>query len=480
MATPKGNAIAYQALKYTEPFKASDFTDKMIDQFVADKKAADAAKLKSAEDQGKNIYDAVKGIKIDPIQTVGFAQDNANKMFHEAFDAVAEAQRVANDINIPIEEKQRIKDIALKKEAGYKEITTFLGTKEQLDLFNEKLSSIGNGEIFEGDSGLEIMNAIKNQAAWIGYDEKGNPIMKYVRPGSAPSDDPVTLSLTQAKTAMLNNFEKDLLHRKDGLYDQMKSEATTMSKDITDGIGGNRTTTTFEFNRADGEANFNRRFGDFDLNNTDRFLYQFAYKVLKGRGIETKEDYEKVKTSYIDKLDEYVKYEKSTVDKYMPVDIEGKNLENKKKIKELNKPEEIKLPKVTISANTSGIPRIIKASSDGRTQDGDAEVYIGGININIDKKEPVLAYKTPNKNGKGYHVEVAVIGKDEDGRAAFKTITTKSDIAIRLAGYGLDYNQFEKEVMKTAPVVKKKVKTSAKTLKEYNQSKEFTSDDDGW
>lgn len=317
MATPQGNFAAYKELKYRPELKDNtiDFINLGIDRLIKEGKARDAAKMKALQEQRKGYYDIIKDIKIDPINTIPAFQDYYNQMLDQTVNAIDEAKIKSLDSNVPIAEQRRLTQKALQMHNGYMQVGTFLGNKEQLDAFKKKIET-DTSKIWKGDKGMRLMTALKSNAMWIGYDKNGNAVVKYLDPFDPPLSSPKELSFSEATQYILNPYEEELINKKDGLYDQMKQEAVNMfSKDIN-GIGGNRTIETFRFNPKDAEKSFDIRFGDYNLNNPDKYLQQFAFDVLNGGEIQSKADWDKVKKAYVDKMDIYVKEEKSIIDKY--------------------------------------------------------------------------------------------------------------------------------------------------------------------
>jgi len=401
--TPQGNFAAYKELNYRKEDQDNtvDFISLGIDRLIKEGKARDAAKLKLAQDQGKTYYDAIKDIKIEPIQTVSMFQDFDNKAFNETFDAVAEAKRITQDPSVSNTLKQQYSQKALEKQKGYMELKTFLGDPVQVKLFTDKLNT-DTSKIWRGDDGLKIMRAVKANAVTYGFDVNGRPTVKFLDPDS---NETIEKNFNEATQAVLNPYTEELVNKKDGLIDQMKTEAVTMSIETENGIGGNRTTKTLKFNPEAAKKSFDTRFGEYNLNNDDQYLKQFSYDVLNNKPIKSKEDWDKVKQAYVDRMDGFVKEEKSTIDKYTAAQLEGQNLNNKKtKVqiqKMLEKEQQLAVPTAetsiirtynpdgsyqgyytgkTASVNLAGTTNFISAHPvEGRDGKVTNRYYIGGF-----------------------------------------------------------------------------------------------------
>lgn len=337
MATPQGNFAAFKELKYRpeDRDQTVDFINLGIDRLIKEGKARDAAKLKRAQEEGKGYYDAIKDIKIEPHQTTALLQDFQNKAFYKAYDEVAEAKRIASDFNIDNATKQKARDRALKAQRDYMAMATFMVDEKQIQAFTDKAKT-DTSKIWKGDKSLGLMRAIEANA--VNVNDDGS--LEYLDPNDPPGSPNRKLSISEATQLMMSPYTQDVLHQKDGLYDQMREDAKNMTIEVENGVGGNRTTKTFSFNKAEAEKSFDTRFGSYDLNNKDVYLQQFADEVLNGGEITSQADYDKVKQAYVDKLDSYVKEERSIVDKYTAAQLEGQGLSNKKIKAQIQKMQE--------------------------------------------------------------------------------------------------------------------------------------------
>lgn len=407
--TPQGNFAAYKELKYRKEDRDQtvDFISLGIDRLITEGKARDAAKLKQAQDLGKTYYDAVKDIKIEPTQTVAMFQDFYNKAFNETFDDVAEAKRITQDPNVPNSVKQQYSQRALQKQKGYMELKTFLGDKDQIKLFTDKLGT-DTSKIWRGDEGLKIMRAVKANAITIGYNQQGRAIIKFLDPDS---NEVVEKDFSTATQAVINPYTEELVNKTGGLYDQMRQEATNMLIEKENGEGGNRTTKSLGFNPEDAKKSFDIRFGDYNLNNDDAYLTQFSYDVLNNRTIKSKEDWDKVKQAYVDKMGTFVKSESSTVDKYTAAQIEGQGLSNKKTKAQIRKLNEVKTEELVSPAVQPSVIRLYNSEGKyiGRTETPTATVNIPGTQNFLSAKPYV------SKDGKTVYNKYFVGGFAPDG-----------------------------------------------------------------
>lgn len=474
MATPQGNFAAYKELEYRKDDRDNtvDFISLGIDRLIKEGKGSDAAKLKLAQDQGKTYYDAIKDIKVEPIQTVSMFQDFDNKAFNETFDAVAEAKRVTQDPSVPNSVKQQLSQKALEKQKGYLELKTFLGDPAQVKLFSDKLNT-DTSKIWRGDEGLKIMRAVKANAVTYGFDVNGRPTVKFLDPDS---NETIEKNFNEATQAVLNPYTEELVNKKDGLIDQMRSEALTMTIENENGIGGNRTTKSLKFNPEAAKKSFDTRFGDYNLNNDDVYLKQFSYDVLNNRTIQSKEDWDKVKQAYVDRMDGFVKEEKSTVDKYTAAQLQGQkaDVENtkartaktKKSMQENIEPivanenttfvkqynstgdyigySEVKGSTVVIPGTQNTFTAVPFTAKDGTTYN---KYFIGGLSKNsrtasVEVKDPLSTIKSYGKNTDA----VTVLNRAINGASNLTPISIGNPIKINKKGSAIDLDIQETQI----------------------------------
>lgn len=349
--TPQGNFAAYKELKYRKEDQDNtvDFISLGIDRLIKEGKARDAAKLKLAQDLGKTYYDAIKDTKIEAKQTAPIFQEMYNSQFNKAFDSNAYAKQIALNLSIPDPVRQKAVQQAQQDWKDYETMGTFLGDKDQLKIFTDKLNT-DTSKIWRGDEGLKIMNAIKNGAFTKGTNQNNQTVFKYLDPDT---NETVENTLGETTQAVMNGWTEELVNKKDGLIDQMRQEATNMMIETENGIGGNRTTKSVKFNQEAAKISFDTRFGEYNLNNDDPYLKQFSYDVLNNKTIQSKEDWDKVKQAYVDRMDGFVKEEKSVVDKYTTAQLEGQNLNNKKTKVQIQKMQEKEQQLAVPTAETS-------------------------------------------------------------------------------------------------------------------------------
>lgn len=322
---PKGNYVAYQALRPTE-LTVGDFISKRIDRWIAEGRAADAAKLKRLQEEGKSLMELNKDIKIDGIQTILPIQQATNKLTKDAIDAKSYAMRIAENSSIPLEQRREAYRLAQAKADNMVLLSKYLGSKDFVEGYANKIKTSPN-EIWEGDDSLQFVNALATGDHDVAFDDKTGSIMVAFPNQNQTSDQKVEWrDFTEVAMKTAQPYEKDLSNDID---DFAKKQASQLYIKETDGRGGNRTITQNKFLKDDAQKTFESTFGGFDVNSKDPMLKQFSYSVLGKRQIQNQEDYDKVREAWVNKLESYVPKEYSVKDEKSALEIEKLKWETK-------------------------------------------------------------------------------------------------------------------------------------------------------
>jgi hypothetical protein len=459
---PKGNSIALQALRPSE-FKVADFIDDKITNYIKDGRAAEAARIKRLQDEGKQLMDINKDIKITSITSIPPVQKAINILTKDTMDAKAYGGRIANDYNIPYSERAEANRIAQAKADNLILISQHLSDPNFIKQYNEKLAT-DPATVFEGDDTLHFINAIAGGDIKLKFDENGNILVAYPDQNQKP-DDPVEWKDFADLAARLGQgFEKDKTAE---IEDLAKQQASNLYSKFEENKTGNVKISGTKFLKDEASASFENTFGGYDINNKDSNLRQFSYSVLGKKFINSQEDYDKVKQAWVDKLESYTPKESSYIVEKSPAELRNLELRNRALEKEINKPDPQPASassKVSVT-QAGGIVQI-----DGA---GKGRLLEGGTLFNLNNKEYIAGYKVKNSNNNGYHTEYSVLGRDEQGRLSFKEKTTRGDVAIRLSGYKIDPIMVENVILSGAPAKINPWKAvTSKNLKSFNQAKE--------
>lgn len=474
MALPKGNYIALQALRPVE-LKIGDFIDTTINNYIKDGRAAEAAKLKRMQDEGKVIMDMYKEVKIDPLKTIPMWQEEANKVYMATINNLGEQGRIVSDLNIPKEQRYKALGDAKKLAANMVALNNLIGSKEFIDGYKKRIET-DPSTIWTGDKGTQLISGIAQGNFKIAVDE-GNMVPLVSIPSQDSNDvKPQWIDATEAIMTLMQTPELD---RSKDLDVLAKQQAVGAYEKVKSNTTGNVTTESNKFLPEEARKSFKINFGDFDINNKDVNLKQFAYQVLNGRSISSKEDYDKVEQAWVDKVEGYVPKQSSYVVEKSAQELENQRLEGLLKRKSLNTPtSSAATPQSKVSIIAPDVSRGINNEITQIDKKGSGRNVENATLINLNEKEYVAGYKVKNSNGKGFHTEYAILGRDEQGRFNYNEITKRGDVNIRLAGYGIDPLAVEKIIL-SGPEAKqgKWGKTSSKNLKAFNQARTTSESD---
>jgi len=469
MATiPKGNAIALQALRPSE-FKVADFIDDKITNYIKDGRAAEAARIKRLQDEGKQLMDINKDIKVDAINTIPNLQNEANKLVKEAMEDKAYAGRIANNYNLTYAERAEANRKAQAKADNVVLLSKHLSDPNFIKSYNEKLST-DPATIFEGDDTLQFINALKNAEIKMKFDANGNPLVAYPNQNQKPDDPVEWKDFSDLAMRLGQGFEKDL---SGDIEDLAKQQASNMYSKFEENKSGNVKISGTKFLKDEASTSFDATFGGYDINNKDPYLKQFSYEVLGKKFISNEEDYKKVKDAWVNKLESYTPKESSYIVQKSAAELELERLRIEQAKKDLRtNPSSAATPQSKVSITQAGGIMQIDGTGKGRLVEG-------GTLFNLNNKEYIAGYKVPNSNNKGFHTEYAIVGRDEQGRMAFKEKTTRGDIAVRLAGYNIDPIMVENAILSgTASKNNAWKPTTSKNLKSFNQARTTDEEDE--
>lgn len=462
MATiPKGNSIALQALRPTE-MKVADFIDDKITNYIKDGRAAEAARIKRLQEEGKQLMDINKDIKVDAINTIPNLQNEANKLVKEAMDEKAYAGRIANNYNLSYAERAEANRKAQAKADNVLLLSKHLSDPNFIKSYNEKLST-DPSTIFEGDDTLQFINALKNAEIKMKFDKNGNPLVAYPNQNQKPDEPVEWKDFSDLAMRLGQGFQKDL--SKD-IETFAKNQASNMYAKFEENKTGNIKISGTKFLKDEANKSFDATFGGFDVNSKDPYLRQFSYEVLGKKFINSQEDYDKVKEAWVNKLESYTPKQSSYIVEKSAAELRNLELRNRALEKDINRPNNNPTtPQSKVSITQAGSIMQIDGKGKGRLVEG-------GTLFNLNNKEYIAGYKVKNSNNKGFHTEYAIVGRDEQGRLAFKEKTTRGDIAVRLAGYNIDPIMVENAILSgTTSSNGQWRNVTSKNLKSFNQAR---------
>lgn len=334
MALKRGNSIALQALRPSE-FKVADFIDDKITNYIKDGRAAEAARIKRLQDEGKQLIDLNKDIKVDALGTISALQPALNGVNKEAMDSLAYAGRIANNYNIPYAERAEAYRVARAKADSLVLLGKHLSDPNFIKSYNEKLAT-DPATIFEGDDTLQFINSIKNGQIKLSFDKNGNPLVAYPNQNQTPEEKVEWKDFSDLAMRLGQGFEKDL---SGDIEDLAKKQASNMYSKFEENKSGNVKISGTKFLKDEANTSFEATFGGYDINNKDPYLKQFSYEVLGKKFISNEEDYKKVKDAWVNKLESYTPKESSYVVEKSAAELRNLDLRNRNLERDLNRPD---------------------------------------------------------------------------------------------------------------------------------------------
>lgn len=297
MATPKGNYLAFQPLQ-PEKYTQGDLYMGVVGQLIADKKAAEAAKLKKDQEEGKALIDFGKDIKPEYINTISPIQDSLNKMTSSTMEQLAYARSIAYDSSIPLAERQKAMVTANRMWSEQKAMGTFMSSKEDLEAYNKLVAQVDSGNYYKGDKRRTLIENIRKGTFQLGHDKDGNAVAIIVENPYANSENgeskgnSVSVKMSEIKNLMTTQMESDLLSGDKGFDKYLMSNAPTKQVKTSN---GNYSLDTTSFDRDTAKKMLYQQLGldaekDFDSQidlGTIPREYQQLYFRAKGKEISS-------------------------------------------------------------------------------------------------------------------------------------------------------------------------------------------------
>ena len=464
MNLPKGNAIALQQLRPVEN-KTGDILSELTFQLVKEKKAKDAAELKSMVDSGATMDDIINKINPKYANTLYQFQPKLNEQADNIMNLKAEYGSIGvTDTKEKLARKRELSNQIAISNAEYERAQTFLANPNTNEMLTEKLKLLSEGKLFEGDPSTA---ALKSFASGILIQKRGDDGRFYVE---YPEDASIPFKDSNKVTKNLTDYLDNILLTQKDVTDQVIKDAKTFNKtkDVTIGTDNGfrkNVTQRIVFDKDSNKKSIMVYFGlDPEKPIKEQFinpdtlsqnLKQYFYKYVGDkRNISSGEDIEKAVDSYLELAKVNV-----TNEKYSNV-------------------TDINLPSSSGGGSSSGGKNyeILTGGNVVRKMaDGTVEVK-NSVVVDLKDKGQIMGIKVPNKNNKGFHIEYAILGKDKFGRSAYERLTQKSDAVARLMSQKLDPNLFESLVMKqnAAQYTSRKKDDDIGTINYYKASRQVT------
>lgn len=464
---PKGNYMALQALRPVD-LTVGDFISKSIDTYIQQGKAAEAAKLKRLADEKKSVGDIYKDLKADYTQTIYPIQQSFNEVATDVINNISYGKRLFSDPNVSLADARKQMAIAEAKANNYNSLSKLIGSKDFIDAFNEKLKNRNTAATY--DVSLQAIDALGRGQARIASDPlTGTWQIGFPNSYDNKDDKVEWKDFNEVAYAIMNDFEPDRTKQYNTLVTE---EAKTSYKSEKLNTTGNVTTEQNVFLPEKAKQSFEINFGGFDVNSKNPLLKHLAFQVLGKPSVDSQEEYDKVEQKYVDTIKNSIpeKYERVVQKSAQELELERlRILQAQKSLRD--NPSSSNTPQSKVSIIAPDISRGINNEITQIDKKGAGRNVQNATLINLNEKEYVAGYKVKNSNGKGFHTEYAILGRDEQGRFNYNEITKRGDVNIRLAGYGIDPLAVEKIIL-SGPEAKqgKWGSVSSKNLKAFNQA----------
>ena len=426
MAIPQGNFVALQALKPKE-YKIGDLYLQMTDYLIKKGEAEKAAKIKAAQERQKTWDDVSKNYKVDSFSTIDKFSDDSQKLFRQAYDLNAYHTSILKDPNASESEKQKSLNVLNNIQRDYLSFSTVLKDPKFIEGYQKRKDAIAKGEYFDKDPDLAVNMAFEAGLAEWGFAEDGS--LKAYTPERFGDDSVKPKSLGEMVQAFTTLPTPDLVKGKDGFLEQIYQKGADMRKEWTDDTG----ITKIAWEKFSNEK-------------ADTYLNAFVGKEYdpNRHGTKSKEWQLAVGTFGFKDLNE------SNYDEFR------KEIKNILTIKapDSRKVDVARPTTINIDNGEKLItPSIIQSGSIYRKKGNNLEQIDNAAVLDFGAKGQFAAIKVPNskkdKNGKrGYHVEYAILGKDQFGRSVYEEITQKTDVTTRLQNLKYDPAVLEKAALK--------------------------------
>lgn len=453
MAIPQGNFVALQALKPKE-YKIGDLYLQMTDYLIKKGEAQKAAQLKAAEERNKYWDEVGKEFKIEAVNSAGRINVLNEKIFKNAWDENDKNKRILQDRSGYYSEsdkelaRQRLTNI----QKNYIAFTKSVSDPNLIKDVNSKLEKVNSGNYFKLDPDLA-----KNAAVEMGiYDAEMNQDgdIKVYSPTKFGSNDVSAQDWNEFLTAYRTPPADDLVNGKNGVYQLLLDEGSKIKDDWERGDGVTTKSIT-QFSKQRGETFFNSLIGE--KYNPNIHTPKSAWGQLAVTSFGLPELNEKT----------WDEFKKKTLET-MAIQAENASKVN------------VKLPSGGGNGNGNGNqttqPSIIPSGSIYRKNGNDLEQLDNAVVLDFGAKGQYAAFKVPNNNDKtgksGYHVEYAILGKDQFGRSIYEKITQKTDIESRLKNQKFDPKILENRA-KANPTYKVKLlekNTDVGQIKYYGEA----------
>ena len=454
----KGNFTALQQLKPTE-IKVGEFYNNWVDGYVKSGEAERATKAKMLAEQKKMIGERFNSIKLDPYSTLANFSDFAQNSFVETADFVGQQRLLAEQDPANASKYLMRADNAVN---DYKSLSATFGNKDFIEKANAKQQALASNDVFSETDNNEQL-AILGQAIPEYRRDPNTGRMRFGLPKSGVStdDDPLDWKSSGEIVSLwtspdeINLLKSNKSNGNNGFLDkQVFDVAKQMYDEYSRNYDGNRTNAKTWFSEKRGNQWFDSTFGEFNPNNIQPVIKQYAKSVLKKsiNGDDAEAVYQEAKKGIMNNIASLVGTGEKVDTQQTASQLENQRLANIKLRQDIANPN-----RGSGGGSSSGGSGGFSSVSDGMINKQDKvivqirgnEGQVKGVQLWAANTVPLPKVKgypaTENTfglskftNKKGEEVQTIIMGAPaDDGRIVYSKISA-SDFTANVSKSGYD------------------------------------------
>lgn len=505
----KGNYTALNQLKPAE-IKVGEFYNKnFVEPYIKNGESERAVQAKLAQEKRKEIGDRFNSMKLDPFSTLTNFSDFSQKSLIETADYIGTMRMMAE------KDPANASAYLMKADNAYNDyrgLASTFGSKDFIDKANAKQQALASNDVFSETDNNEQL-AILGQAIPEYRRDPNTGRMKFGLPKSGVATDGDNIEWKSAGEIAglwtapdeINLLKSNKSNGNNGFLDkQVFDVAKQMSDEYSRNYDGNRTNAKTWFSEERGKLWFDTNFGEFNPNNINPIVKQYAKSVLRKsiNGDDAEAVFNEAKAGIVNSVAALVGREEKveTKDSALDIAVKKQQLENAR-LEGIKKRQEIANPGGG-SGSSGGSGGFSSVSPSMVNKSDKVIVQIRGNNGEVIGNQLWAANTVPLPKVKGYPSTVNTFGLSnftnkkgekvptiimgapaDDGKMVYSKISP-SDFSSYVSKSGYDpysvlqnlqnknttMNRYTGQVDKSKPIYQK--------VKVGYQAKEVKGDDD--
>lgn len=438
----------YAGLQQIKPVQSQqgDIVSGWIEKYIAEGKAEKAAKLKELQEKNAKTEEFFRTVKIEPKDVEMKIADANQKLTTEVTNRIGELKLKAMNAKTDFERSKYMNEANMLS-SNYRNYQTTLSSKQFIDGVKEAREYYESGKAFDQSEQARSFNAYANGMYDVRLTDDNN-IETLVKTGDKLNDPPTPYTTSQIMELGTRKGEPNML---DPLYDEMAKTAKYYAELYENNPTGDKKTTVKQFVREKAELDFKSRYGEFDVrgqsNSTD--YKQFGIRMM-GKVPETEEEHNELKKLWVDKFSTYLPTVKKEIKETSDEDRIWKERMHAYRVQQDSINNAISLMNANNKAANATPPFTLAENAMVTGYSSKGTVDMSNAMMVETKKNTIIAFKVPNKNGKGFHTEYYNGGKDAYGRTVidYTKRLGKGQAKTMLELGKVDFNSFDDRVMK--------------------------------